>query len=284
MAADNDTDDIEYYVTFPAPTLGADADDEFNALKGSLQKNETAVMLVGWMGCEDKYLAKYSKIYESVGCTTIRYSPTNSDIYRGQKTSEVAKKLLDVLIEMNLSDNPVLFHIFSNGGCRLYNAMRNELQNNSSFEEIEQLGVVYDSAPGNPTVSQIVLSTFPANNPNMLSTLLKVGFYVFAAAYVGFLSLSRLFGWKVVPCTYDEMIYHQDGCPELYLFSKTDALIAASDVEYVITRRQMQGVDITFQCWDDSKHVQHFRTHREGYMKQCYDFLMKCLKRANDED
>jgi hypothetical protein len=62
-------DDLEYYIKFPSPTL-----------KDSTPTSETeefvfvydedklpVVMLLGWAGCQDKYLSKYSVIYEERG-------------------------------------------------------------------------------------------------------------------------------------------------------------------------------------------------------------------------
>lgn len=65
MAAAKNVDDLEYHVTFPAPIPGDDEDS--NTTESVLRKKETAVMLIGWLGCEDKYLAKYSRIYENMG-------------------------------------------------------------------------------------------------------------------------------------------------------------------------------------------------------------------------
>jgi len=62
-------DDLEYYIKFPSPSP-----------KDSTPTNDTeefvfvydedklpVVMLLGWAGCQDKYLSKYSAIYEERG-------------------------------------------------------------------------------------------------------------------------------------------------------------------------------------------------------------------------
>ena len=60
-------DDLEYHVTFPAPTPSNDCERDLEWIQNVFGKKETAVMLIGWMGCKDKDLAKYSKIYEDIG-------------------------------------------------------------------------------------------------------------------------------------------------------------------------------------------------------------------------
>lgn len=67
MATKEEHDDLEYHVTFPTPTPGSDQIEGFEIIEGILAKRETAVMMVGWMACEDKYLSKYSKVYEEKG-------------------------------------------------------------------------------------------------------------------------------------------------------------------------------------------------------------------------
>lgn len=202
----------------------------------------------------------------------------------GGKAPEIGKKLLEVLVEMNLADNPVLFHIFSNGGCTLYNAMREELKNNEEFEDIVRLGVVYDSAPGRPHLFRYLHLIFSGYEPGLMTSFWKACYVVFAAIGFGVDGVCRFFGTTLRETMYDKMLYYQDYCPELYLYSKADEVIASCDVDNMVERRRMQSVDITVRRWDDSPHVQHLRTHKEDYMKQCYGFLTNCLQQSFESD
>lgn len=218
-------------------------------------------------------------------CTTVRYSTTLADTIGGKtRHVQVARKLLEVLLEMNLYDNPVLFHIFSNEGCKIYNAMRDELRENSHFEDIVKLGVVYDSAPGQPEIRQQVAAVIQTYDNNWWTSLLKMAVYAYTAVTVGLDVILSYIGVQLRSYMYNDMIYYQDGCPELYLFSKADELVSASDIQNLIERRRMQGVDIDFVAWDDSPHVQHLQEHRESYVSQCHDFLRKCLLAAEGDD
>lgn len=65
-------DALEYFIKFPKLT----ADNDFALLDGNEENNNVPiVMLLGWAGCQDRYLMKYSKIYEERGyvdlCLTI---------------------------------------------------------------------------------------------------------------------------------------------------------------------------------------------------------------------
>lgn len=66
-------DSLEYFIKFPTPNF---RNREANELESGAESdfvfvyNETnvpIVMLLGWAGCQDRYLMKYSKIYEDRG-------------------------------------------------------------------------------------------------------------------------------------------------------------------------------------------------------------------------
>lgn len=57
-------DSLEYFIKFPPPNMDF-AEYDFNFLSDEI--NTPVVLLLGWAGCQDKYLMKYSKIYEDRG-------------------------------------------------------------------------------------------------------------------------------------------------------------------------------------------------------------------------
>ena len=64
-------DDLEYDISFPTPggtgqRNGSD-DDDVDLLEDYVVAGDTkepVVILIGWAGCKDQYLSKYSKIYD----------------------------------------------------------------------------------------------------------------------------------------------------------------------------------------------------------------------------
>lgn len=62
-------DNLEYFIKFPTPNYRSDAmdtgDSDFVFVYND--SNVPIVMLLGWAGCQDRYLMKYSKIYEDRG-------------------------------------------------------------------------------------------------------------------------------------------------------------------------------------------------------------------------
>jgi hypothetical protein len=62
-------DDFEYYIKFPpsrrASAAGSDESDKLFIQDEN--KKLPVIVLLGWAGCQDKYLCKYSAMYEERG-------------------------------------------------------------------------------------------------------------------------------------------------------------------------------------------------------------------------
>lgn len=67
--ADMAEDDLEYHIKFPSSTPKESSpngeNDEFVFVYD--EDKLPVVILFGWAGCQDKYLAKYSAVYEDRG-------------------------------------------------------------------------------------------------------------------------------------------------------------------------------------------------------------------------
>lgn len=68
----SDQEDLDYYIMFPSfppspkdPTLTATGQDQREEFVFVYEEDKRpVVILLGWAGCQDRYLAKYSSIYE----------------------------------------------------------------------------------------------------------------------------------------------------------------------------------------------------------------------------
>lgn len=64
-------DTLEYFIKFPSPNFKSDSQGaETDYVFVCNETNVPIVLLLGWAGCQDKYLMKYSKIYEDRGLVT----------------------------------------------------------------------------------------------------------------------------------------------------------------------------------------------------------------------
>ena len=77
-----------------------------------------------------------------------------------------ATKILELLFDLNLEENPILFHVFSNGGGVLYKSIIDVLHSEPQFGKLCVAGTIFDSAPGrtDPTSGAKALI---AAQPNM---------------------------------------------------------------------------------------------------------------------
>lgn len=68
----NQDDSLEYFIRFPTPKNGNGAEQNGTSSEADYvfihnENTVPIVLLLGWAGCQDKYLMKYSKIYEDRG-------------------------------------------------------------------------------------------------------------------------------------------------------------------------------------------------------------------------
>ena len=69
----------------------------------------------------------------------------------------------------------------------------------------------------------------------------------------------------------------QPKCPQLYIYSSSDAVIPATEVEAFMGEQRRLGHMVIARKLQGSPHVDHFRTFPEVYMGQLRKFLGHCL-------
>ncbi|NWW95484.1 TM53B protein, partial [Rhynochetos jubatus] len=242
---------------------------------------QPVVILLGWAGCQDKYLAKYSAIYSQKGCTVIRYTAPwrmvfFSETFGIRSLQTPAKRLLELLFEYNVENRPVLFHVFSNGGVMLYRYIVELLHAHKPYKSLRVVGVIFDSAPGRRNLSGGLraLGTVLVSTNVLLKYSLLLAFAV-AAVMLRILlyPLTRF----IHESHYGALLKAPSRWPELYLYSQADAIIKASEVKYMADERQRLGVSVKVVDFSDSGHVSHMRVYPTYYSNLCTLFLSDCV-------
>lgn len=293
---DEGEDDMEFHITFPSPMAKDDEDViQSDMIFVPKEDPEPVVYLLGWAGALDKHLSKYSKIYENTGCITIRYTaPAEYIFFSPEKINPLAKKLLDLIEEMSLEANPVFFHIFSNNGATVYQYMAENIRNNPNYQSIQAniRGHIFDSSPGRRTCASFVKATSAVlGGSHWLVRLLAP--YLLLIFVLAKALTRRVVGLMVNGSgdategelgVYDYILKKDNGFgqPQLFLYSKADDVILDRDVEEIATAREKIGCDVTKICYDDSPHVQHFRTYRESYVSAVSSFVAKALRNEDN--
>ncbi|XP_035189309.1 transmembrane protein 53 [Oxyura jamaicensis] len=247
---------------------------------GAEAGRQPVVILLGWAGCQDRYLAKYSAIYSQRGCTVIRYTAPwrmvfFSESFGIRSLRTPARRLLELLFDHSIDNRPVLFHVFSNGGVMLYRYIIEALHTQQPFKNLRVLGTIFDSAPGRRNLrgSLRALATVLVS----MNALLKY-FLVFAFATAALVLRILLYPLTrfVHESHYDALLKAPSRWPELYLYSQADAIISAREVKCMADARQRLGVSVRAVDFSDSAHVSHMRAYPTYYSNLCLTFLSDC--------
>jgi hypothetical protein len=275
--------------------------------------NKPLVVLAGWLGSTPKQLRRYEDVYKEAGFqvlsriatpqmvvnTAIRKSfdlnapPTwpRSDASIMSQSTCMNDLAWDALAQIHQSDcNLVLFHVFSNGGCFLWELISRILggsehcQGKDHDPQLEQTvvnslsgirsrvgGVVFDSCPGanlhrlgealaycSPEEQINVLRDSGANSLSFFETeAMKKRLHERELSYIPYL---RTDDWCI---------------PQLYLYSQDDPL-ARPDVidDLVSSRKQLFGEDmVVSKRWDSSSHCKHLLKHPQDYQAAVKSFI-----------
>lgn len=282
-------DDLEYFITFPTPmpketqrrppSGEEDEDEDFVFVNGANGDKEPVVFLLGWLGAQDRHLAKYCTIYNQRGCITIRYTSPSSYVFIRPtvKLMPIARKLLSLLRDMSLDDHPVFFHMFSNNGSVLYYYLT-QAMTESTAPKITVKGCIFDSTPAPRRLFSAARAVYEVTPGSVWMKLcVSLGMMLY------------LIGWKVLSISWTiisgklpinppwSLLEDPARCPQLFLYSRADKLISFQDVELFMGERQRLGVPVLGKCWQDSAHVQHYRLYPEEYREMVYSFLSQCF-------
>eukprot|EP00624_Nannochloropsis_granulata_P000738 evm.model.NODE_12910_length_10155_cov_26.200590.3 len=89
-------------------------------------KIKLVVVLLGWLGCQDKHLKKYAEMYhKGMNCEVVlRHTVPASRLLRRKQWGAVrAAEEMMTLIPLFFPDAKVVVHYFSNGGCFVHRRM-----------------------------------------------------------------------------------------------------------------------------------------------------------------
>lgn len=217
------------------------------------------------------------------GCITVRYTAPLKTVfisesfgYKELKTT--AHKLLELLYDYEVENNPIFFHVFSNGGFMLYRYMAELLRRHTRFSTLRVVGAVLDSGPGSQDVRGALRAITAALGPNINVVLL----YLFLGLFGFMVFLVRIVLYSVTKYIhknhYDAMRDHPSAWPQLYLYSRADRVIRHRDVEQMVKAVKEKGVTVDSFDFGTSSHVSHFRDYPEEYSSRCLAFLTRCMQ------
>ncbi|XP_019724917.1 transmembrane protein 53 [Hippocampus comes] len=267
-------DEMDYNIVFP---------DEATSETHWQGTKEPVVILLGWAGCRDKHLTKYSSIYNEQGCVTIRYTAPLKTVFISEsfgykELRRTALKLLEILFDYEVEHSPIFFHIFSNGGFMLYRYIVELLHKDKQFSSLCVIGALVDSAPGSGNVRGAVRALAATLGPK-ISPVLK---YLLLALFAVTVFLLRIVLYPLTKYVhknhYDAVQERPPAWPHFFLYSRADQVIRPRDVRLFADTLKFKGVPVDSYDFVSSVHVSHFREYPEQYTCKCRNFLIACMK------
>ncbi|XP_050503831.1 transmembrane protein 53-A isoform X2 [Diabrotica virgifera virgifera] len=222
-----DLDNLEYYIKFPNPNFNYNQNGDHDFVFIVNEEKIPVILLFGWAGCQDKYLAKYSQIYEEKGLITLRYTaPIKCLFLRRYQMISIGEKLVKLLFDLNFDNHPIIIHCFSNGGAFLYQNFSLALE--KCPKQLPIKGVIFDSAPGR----RRILSLFRA-----ISAIIGGNkIYNFSVSFIMTMFLSMIWLYEVISNTIyprpsfqsnplENLKNEKHRWPQCFIYSKKDDLI-----------------------------------------------------------
>ncbi|KAK0098048.1 hypothetical protein PV326_011583 [Microctonus aethiopoides] len=294
------TDPLDYHITFPLSCTSSPCKikrnvsskmpdhqyhhhDEFVIIYEDDKR--PVVILLGWAGCQDKYLAKYSAIYEEKSYITLRYiAPVECLFWRRDKLPNIAKQLLEVISDKSLDQHPIFFHIFSNGGAFLYQHI--SLAMEQAKNPLQVKGVIFDSAPGQRRLTSLYRAISAIIGGNLLKNIpMSCVITAFVAMLWIYEIISRAWGKsQLTPGDVISLSEEPHSWPQLFLYSNADTLIPAVDIEKFANRRAERGVNVQLVLFTDSPHVKLYAMYPDVYINTVRNFIHGCLMNTTDDN
>lgn len=129
----------------------------------------------------------------------------------------------------------------------------------------------------------ISFATLP---PSKFSSLARNTYRLFLTGIIsshrGLVYLQSWFDSSAYETTYAYfklLALHDIPLKQLYLYSNGDEICSDFSIEEFAQKQKERGKDVQLQCWQDSLHVEHWRSYPEEYGSLCASFLSDVLQR-----
>lgn len=218
------------------------------------------ILLCPWTGASTVHIRKYSESYHEYYPSTPVMAITTSLADLCFRSSTTKQKRLLPAVELLLSYQRILMHVFSEGGsnkaCELAEAYRKKCG-----YHLPVSALCLDSTPGEPHYRRLcnAFSRALPPVPLMRPAGLLVGGAVLGCTWILYCGL-RGFENNVVSQTRRRLV---DGefwdlrAPRCYLFSKHDVLISSEDISMHADESADKGIPVIKVEFQNSGHVQH---------------------------
>ena len=232
------------------------------------------VIFLSWLMAREKHLEKYRSIYFKHGfdILTVKTSPLEF-MLPTKGTQRIARNLLEFLKNQVSAYPNVVIHGFSVGAYQfsellvmLEEGLFGKEGVDGSCEVVRKSikGMVFDSAVGVEGAAHGVAKALAGE------TMVANGI---EGAIRGWMKVMHPIATKHYLKAHKTFINNPLRCPSLLLVSEDDKLGHPRSNEIARDRWKELGMDVTWKCWDKSRHVAHFQKYPQEYVSIVEDFL-----------
>jgi hypothetical protein len=284
-------------------TVSTNANSLFDLTPVSPEKEtEAVVILLGWWGAEKRHVHNYGKLFQQRNCATIIgvsdkmvtfcVDEAALSVYAQECAVQTATLLRHLETEQK-RPIPVIFHLFSNGGCFVFEQMEllfqkasvtaaaekeKSTQKDAAYPDLllvrDRLGgQIFDSSPAYLTVhsgTAALEGAFP--NVFVASILKGILLSMHGAKHV----FEKLFGIPPRIETFWNRYLESNVCRhQAFVYSSHDRVTDHVQLDKFIQARRNKFPDPTIMVkkFDDSEHCTHYPKHKEEYTRFVFKFL-----------
>jgi hypothetical protein len=274
--------------------------DSFDLTPVSSEKEtEAVVILLGWWGAQKRNVHKYGQLYQQRNCATIVGVPDKIVTLRVDEAAlsvyaqECAVQTATILRSLENAQKrpiPVIFHLFSNGGCFVFEQMEllfqkasvNAVEEESTPKYVYQdlllvrdrlRGQIFDSSPAYLT-AQSGTAALEGAFPNVLVASILKG--VLLSMHTAKHAFDKLFGIPPRSETFWNRYLDSNVCRhQAFVYSSHDRVTDHVQLDELIQARIAKFPDSTIMVkkFDDSEHCTHYPKHKEEYTAFVDEFL-----------
>lgn len=280
-----------------------------------MQSQIPLVVFAGWMGSQNKQLRHYEELYKQAGfqklsfvatptmvlgaalsrqVTEVQMPPEWPESSQSVSSASIQDLAWHILAKVHSINPPlVLFHVFSNGGCFLWEQIRLILGSEKRRSRQVDSVAVKNIAEVRSKVGGVVFDSCPGAELHRITEALEyctLDERTEAFRYHGISSPSYFEKQSVKKQLRERSISYLNRLrtddwarPQLYLYSGDDSLALPDAIDELVEfRRDLIGPDlIRSHRWEHSSHVTHLRLHRDEYTAAVASFISLCKSIQN---
>jgi hypothetical protein len=230
-------------------------------------------------GAVDNNVYKYVQIYNNFGYHTIRFAPTTKlTLFQTQLHKKYALKLLDLLLDH--TENPIIFHTFSNAGLFLYRHLSEIVHENEKYLFLRKNVkiLISDGGPGFPAhYFQLVQNMSEIMESHV--SLKPIRYAIATGGIAAFLIKNNIIfnDRNYFSLFLKAMVNDKFRVPTLIFYSKTDRLVSWTYIlDYVNKRREaIPDINIKTVEFFGTEHVSNYLKYPKVYFDHLKNHILE---------